>query len=133
MPRSVSVKEYMAKRLITFSPDMGVLKAIQTLVEAGISGAPVVDSHGNVVGVLSQKDCLRVALDASYHGEWGGRVSEYMSKEVTAIEVDTSILEVAQMFMESEYRRYPVMDQNRLVGQISRHDVLRALSTLRGT
>ena len=133
MPRSVSVKEYMAKRLITFSPDMGVLKAIQTLVEAGISGAPVVDSHGNVVGVLSQKDCLRVALDASYHGEWGGRVSEYMSKEVTAIEVDTSILEVAQMFMQSEYRRYPVMDQNRLVGQISRHDVLRALSTLRGT
>ena len=55
-----------------------------------------------------------------------------MSKGVKAIEVDTSILEVAQMFMESEFRRYPVMDKNRLVGQISRHDVLRALSTLRG-
>ena len=71
MPKSVSVKDYMAKSLITFSPDMGVLKAIQTLVEAEISGAPVVDSHGNVVGVLSEKDCLKVALDASYHGEWG--------------------------------------------------------------
>ena len=132
MPKSVSVIHYMAKRLITFSPDMGVLKAIQTLVEAGISGAPVVDSHGNVVGVLSEKDCFKVALDASYHGEWGGRVSEYISKDVKAIEVDTSILEVAEMFMESEFRRFPVLDKNRLVGQISRHDVLRALSTLRG-
>lgn len=132
MLKSVSVKEYMTKSLITFSPDMGVLKAIQTLVEARISGAPVVDSHGNVVGVLSGKDCFKVALDASYHGEWGGRVSEYMSKDVQSIEVDTTILEVAEMFMKSEYRRYPVMDHNRLVGQISRHDVLRALANLRG-
>ncbi len=132
MLRSVAAKDYMSKGLIKFAPETGVLKAIQALVDAGISGAPVVDAHGNVVGILSEKDCLKVAVDASYHGEWGGRVSEYMSRDVRTVEADTSILEVATMFMNDEVRRYPVMDDNRLVGQISRHDILRALATLRG-
>ncbi|MGF1615591.1 MAG: CBS domain-containing protein [Gammaproteobacteria bacterium] len=132
MLRSVLAKDYMSANLVTFTPTMDVLHAIQMLVDRQISGAPVVDETGNLVGVLSQKDCLRVALDASYHGEWGGRVSELMSRNVKTVEAETSILEVAEMFMQDEYRRYPVMEDNRLIGQISRHDVLRALITLRG-
>lgn len=132
MLRSVLVKDYMSANLVTFTPQMDVLNAIQMLVDHRISGAPVVDETGNVVGVLSQKDCLKIALDASYYGEWGGRVSEFMSRNAKTVEAETSILEVAEMFMEDEYRRYPVMEENRLIGQISRHDVLRALTTLRG-
>lgn len=132
MLRSVLVKDYMSANLVTFTPQMDVLNAIQMLVEHRISGAPVVDETGNLVGILSQKDCLKVALDASYHGEWGGRVSEFMSRNAKTVEGETSILEVAEMFMNEEYRRYPVMEENRLIGQISRHDVLRALTTLRG-
>lgn len=133
MLRSVAARAYMSASLVTFHPDMDVLQAIQTLVEHRISGAPVVDETGNVVGVLSQKDCLKVALSASYYGESGGRVSEFMSRNPKTVDADTSILEVAEMFMQDEYRRYPVMEENRLIGQISRHDVLRALTTLRGT
>nr|MBS0020984.1 CBS domain-containing protein [Gammaproteobacteria bacterium] len=132
MLRSVLAKDYMSANLVTFTPHMDVLNAIQVLVEHRISGAPVVDETGNVVGILSQKDCLRVALEASYHGEWGGRVSEFMSRNAKTVEAETSILEVAEMFMKDEYRRYPVMEENRLIGQISRHDVLRALTTIRG-
>ncbi|MGC1952843.1 MAG: CBS domain-containing protein [Gammaproteobacteria bacterium] len=132
MLRSVLAKDYMSANLVTFTPHMDVLNAIQVLVEHRISGAPVVDETGNLVGVLSQKDCLRVALEASYHGEWGGRVSEFMSRNAKTVEAETSILEVAEMFMKDEYRRYPVMEENRLIGQISRHDVLRALTTIRG-
>lgn len=132
MLRSISARDYMSANLVTFTPQMDVLNAIQMLVDHRISGAPVVDETGNVVGVLSQKDCLKVALDASYHGEWAGRVSEFMSRNAKTVEADTSILEVAEMFMKDEYRRYPVMEDNRLIGQISRHDVLRALTTLRG-
>ena len=132
MLASVAVKDYMTKSLVTFTPDMGVLRAIQMLVEQRISGAPVLDEQGNLVGILSEKDCMKVALSAGYHGEWGGRVSEYMSEGVEAVEVDTSILEVAEKFMKGEVRRYPVVKENRLVGQISRRDVLRALATLRG-
>ena len=122
MPKPISVRQYMAANLVTFSPDMEILDAIHQLVEKRISGATVVDEHGNVVGILSEQDCMKVALHAGYHGERGGRVSEYMSTNVHTIDADTSILELAELFLNAPYRRYPVMEDNRLVGQISRRD-----------
>jgi len=128
--RSVKAGDYMAANLITFSPDMEILRAISLLVEKRISGAPVVDSRGNLVGVLSEQDCMRVALNAGYYDDYGGRVAEFMSTKVETIDADTSILKLAEMFINARYRRYPVMRDNRLVGQISRRDVLRALQAL---
>ena len=127
---SITVKDYMTRHLITFSPDMEILQAARTLVERRISGAPVVDEHGNLIGMLTEKDCLKVALHAGYHEEYGGKVSEFMSPKVKTIEADTSIVDVAKIFLTDPHRRYPVIDDNRLVGQISRHDVLRALEVL---
>lgn len=120
----------MAANLVTLSPDMEILRAIHTLVEKRISGAPVVDAHGNLVGVLSEHDCMRVALNAGYHGQYGGHVEDFMSRDVRTVEADASILQLAQRFIDDRYRRYPVVENNRLVGQISRHDVLRALENL---
>ena len=80
--------------------------------------------------MLSEKDCLKVALSAGYHGEWGGRVTEYMTPEVETVDADTSILDVARKFIEGRFRRFPVVKDNRLVGQISRRDVLKALQAL---
>lgn len=131
MIKSLTVREYMSANLVTFTPDMEILRAVHALVENRISGATVVDEHGNVIGILSEQDCMRVALHAGYHGELGGRVAEYMSRDVKTIDADTSILELAELFMNAPYRRYPVVDDNRLIGQISRRDVLRAMETLR--
>ncbi len=125
--KSVLVKDYMAANLVTLKPDMQVLDAIAALVEARIAGAPVVDNHGNLVGMLSELDCMQVGLNASYHGEWGGRVSEYMTPKVITVPADMSIIDLARRFQESRLRRFPVLDGTRLVGQISRRDVLRAL------
>jgi CBS domain-containing protein len=130
MLHAISVKDYMAANLVTFSPDMDVLDAIHLLLENGISGAPVVDKRGNVVGILSEVDCMKVALSASYHEEWGGKVSEFMSRQVKTIDAETNLVEAAELFMKEPHRRFPVMDDNRLVGQISRRDVLRALEVL---
>ncbi len=130
MLRAVKVKDYMTASLVTFEPGMDVLKAVHMLVENGISGAPVVDEHGSLIGVLSERDCLYVALHAGYHEFHGGKVSEYMSDQVATVEADASIVDVAEMFIRDDYRRYPVVSNNRLVGQISRHDVLRALEQL---
>lgn len=130
MLKSVKVRDYMAANLVTLSPDMEILDAIHSLVEKRISGAPVVDEHGNLVGVLSEMDCMRVALNAGYHEEYGGHVEEYMSRDVRTVEADASILELAQRFIDGPYRRFPVVESNRLVGQISRRDVLRALEFL---
>lgn len=128
--RSAAVKDYMAKTLVTFTPEMDVLDAVHQLVTHRIAGAPVVDDAGNLVGILSELDCLRVTLNAGYHGRWGGPVSEFMSSDVKTVDADMSIVDLAQVFLDSGFRRFPVMDGNRLVGQISRRDVLRALERL---
>jgi len=130
MPKPVTVRDYMSANLITFTPDMDILTAINQLIEKRISGGPVVDNQGNLVGVLSEKDCLRVALQAGYHGESAGNVAEFMQKEVKTVDADANIPDVAAMFLRDGCRRYPVMRNNRLVGQISRRDVLRALEAL---
>ncbi len=120
----------MSASLVSFSPDMDILKAISLLIENRISGGPVIDKQGNLVGELSEKDCLKIALQSSYHSESAGTVSEYMHTEIKTVDADTNIADIAGMFVRDGYRRYPVMKDNRLVGQISRHDVLRALETL---
>ncbi len=130
MPKTVAVKDYMSASLVSFSPDMDILKAISLLVEHGISGGPVLDKQGNLVGELSEGDCLKVALQTSYHSESAGTVAEYMHTETKTVDADTNIADIAEMFLRDGYRRYPVMKDNRLVGQISRHDVLRALESL---
>ncbi len=131
--RAAKARDYMTRHLITLTPDMEVMHAVGIFVERQISGAPVLDPTGNLLGMLSEKDCMRVALSAGYYGEWGGRVAEYMHAPVATIDADMPIVEVAQLFAEREYRRYPVLEDARLVGQISRSDVLRALQQLAGT
>lgn len=130
MSKSCTAADYMAASLVTFTPDTPVLDAIHMLLEKRISGAPVLNQSGELVGMLTEQDCMRVALLAGYHGESGGRVDEYMACDVETIDAKTSIIDLAQKFMQGSYRRFPVMDENRLVGQISRRDVLRALEDL---
>jgi CBS domain-containing protein len=128
--KSALVRDYMSGRLVTFNAQTDVLDAIHELVLHRIAGAPVVDDHGNLVGMLSELDCMKIALTAAYHGERGGPVSDYMTMETETVEADMSIIDLAQKFLESGFRRYPVVRDNRLIGQISRHDVLRAVGEI---
>ena len=128
--QSAHVKDYMTGKLVTFHPETDVLDAIHELVRHGIAGAPVIDDQGNLVGMLSELDCMKVALHAGYHGEWGGPVAEYMTTDTETVDADMSIIDLAQQFLETTYRRYPVVKDHRLIGQISRRDVLRALGKI---
>lgn len=125
--KSCLVKDYMTRTLVTFKPDTDVLDAVHDLVTKRIAGAPVLDDSGNLLGMLSELDCMKVALNAGYHGNWGGPVRDFMSEGVKTVDADMSIVDLAQEFITSRYRRFPVMQGTRLVGQISRRDVLRAL------
>lgn len=129
-PKSALVRDYMARHLVTFRADTDVLDAIHDLVKHRVAGAPVVDDHGELIGMLSELDCMKVALDASYYSERGGPVSDYMTPDVETIDADMSIVDLAVRFVDSKYRRFPVMKDDRLVGQVSRRDVLRALQEL---
>ncbi len=128
MIASLKVKDYMVANKCTFTPDMDILRAIHKMLESRISGAPVIDQQGNMVGFLSEKDCMKVALNAGYQQAGAaGRVAEFMTHNVETIDVETPILEVAELFLKGSYKRFPVVMDNRLVGTITRQNILRAL------
>lgn len=125
--KEVRVRDVMMTKPVVFTTEMDLLDAIRVLVEHRISGAPVVDARGNLVGVLTERDFLKAALVAGYHGERGGCIGDYMSRNVDAVNADDSLFDVATRFVETKYRRYPVIEDNRVVGVIARSDVLRAV------
>ena len=125
------VRDVFRTDLITVSPDDDVAHAVNLMVLHDVSGLPVVDSTGALVGILTERDCIRVALSAGYFDELGGLVSEYMSSPVETVEVTDNLADVAQRLCDSTFRRFPVLSQGKLVGIISRRDVLRSLQ--RGT
>lgn len=127
MLRSIKVRDYMATRLITLSPDEEVFHAINTFLENRISGAPVVDDCGELVGILSESDCLKSVLAASYHQEQVGLVEDFMCTTLETISPEADIVSVAEIFIDKNRRRLPVVEDGKLVGQISRRDLLRAM------
>jgi CBS domain-containing protein len=129
MLRSVKVRDYMSTKLISFKPHTDLFEAIDILLKNNISGAPVVDADGLLVGLISELDCLKSILSGSYYDyeSLGGSVSEYMTTNVDVASVDDDILSISERFINDRRRRFPVLDNGRLVGQISRHDVLRAV------
>ena len=124
---SLDVRDYMATELLVLDPDTELLTATHALIERDVSGAPVVDQAGRMVGILTERDCMQAALQAEYYGVRGGQVKDHMSTDVKSVSPDDSILTIAKMFIEGSYNRYPVLEDGRLVGQISRRDVMRAL------
>ncbi len=127
MKKPLSVKNYMASDLITFTPETNVLTAMRTLLKYKISGAPVVDESGWIIGILSEYDCLKPNLQSSYHNDMGTLVKNCMSKEITTIKATASLMETAELFIKTGVRRLPVVENKKLIGQISRRDVLRAI------
>ena len=129
---SARVRDYMATSLVTLKPDTEILRALQTLVEKDISGAPVLDEDGRLVGILTERDCMKAAVNATYYTDFGGKVADFMTADVKTVSPDDGIVEMARLFIESHYHRYPVIENSRLVGQISRRDVMRAVGKLWG-
>lgn len=133
MIQSMTARDCMSGSLITFRPDTEVLEAARRLVETRISGAPVIDNIGNLVGILSERDCLEIVLRAGYNDSAGGKVADFMSTDVATVDIDTPVIEIAEKFIEGHVRRYPVLNDGRVVGVVSRRDVIRVLENIRAT
>ena len=124
---SLKAKDLMSRKPLSFTPEMDLREAVKKLVERRVSGAPVVDKQGNLCGMLTERDYLQAAFSASYHQELVGRVEDFMSRDVQTVDLDENLMDLASRFLQSDYRSYPVMEGNRLVGLIGRGDVLRAM------
>lgn len=132
--RMPTAQEIMATSLITFKPETSIFDAIRTLINKRISGAPVVDAEGRMIGMLSELDCLRVlSSDEFYNGqqEEAGLVKDFMTEVGQSISPDMEVYAIAHYFLTTPVRRLPVLtDGRKLIGQVSRRDVLKVIDEL---
>lgn len=126
MNRPMLARSVMVTRLVTLSPELDVFDAISLLLRHRISGAPVVDADGAYLGVFSEKCCMKLLLDAAAGAPADATVADYLDRKAPTIDAETDLLTIARIFQGTPRRRLPVLKDGRLVGQISRRDVLRA-------
>lgn len=112
---------------LTLTPTTPIRRASAQLLDAQASAAPVIDDSGALVGILTQKDCFRPALHASYHQEWKGSVADHMSRTMVCLPYDTDLTSAAEAFLTHPHRVLPVLEGARLLGLLHRSDVLAAL------
>jgi predicted transcriptional regulator len=127
MLSKITVADYMSKRLVSLSKQTNVFEAIKQLLDNKITCAPVIDEQGQLLGMFSEKDGMRVVLKSVYDQGMSGKVEDFMSTEIISVEANSSIVNLAERFLDSTVRSFPVYDHAKLVGIISRTDVLRAL------
>lgn len=128
MIQPLRVRNWMTTRLYCVAPEVEIMSAVAMLVEHSISGLLVIDGAGQLAGILTERDCIEVALHAGYFDEGGGRVRDYMSSDVETVDADLGLIDLAEKFATSSFRRYAVLDDGELVGLIARRDVLKALT-----
>ncbi|MBI5608478.1 MAG: CBS domain-containing protein [Deltaproteobacteria bacterium] len=124
MPR---VSQYMDRNLQTLKPDTDLLAAVDFLLEHHVTGAPVVNEAGEVVGIISEKDLLRLLAAGVDNQLPKGTVADFMTKNPRTVSANMNIFFCAGMFLGDYVRRYPVVDNGKLVGAITRFDILRAV------
>lgn len=124
------IEAIMEKAPLTLDADTSVKDGIQQLLKKKVSSAAVVDESGKVVGVFSLKDALGPILGDAYYDQEHGLVSDVMSKDVIDISPSKSLLEVASIFMQTSYHHLPVVDDGKLVGEVSRWKLIEGLQEL---
>lgn len=130
----ILVEDYMTTSLITFSKDQLVIEVMEALVKNKISGAPVVNERMELVGIISDGDCMKQISECRYYNMPIGdkRVEEFMETDVYTIDKKINIFDCASLFYKHNYRRFPIVENGKLIGQISRKDILCAAMKLRG-
>jgi CBS domain-containing protein len=128
------VCDYMSKNLITFKSDQRIESVIDAIIKHRISGAPVVNEKNELIGIISEGDCIKQISESRYYNMPmdNDNVEKYMVKNVETIDGDMNIFDAANKFLESKRRRFPIVENGILVGQISQKDILKAALALKG-
>ncbi len=126
VPNSITARNIMTRKVISLTPDQDLFEVMGLLVKNKTSGAPVVDRNGRYLGVFSEKSSISLLMDAAERGTPTNRIEAFIDTDAATVSPDSGLLSIAQMFMSTHYRRLPVLERGRVIGLISRRDVLKA-------
>lgn len=131
---SLKVSDYMSRDLITFKPNQSVEEVINTLIKHRISGGPVVNDKNELVGIISEGDCIKQISESRYYNMPMDQdsIEKHMVKNVETIDGNLDVFDAANKFLNSKRRRFPIVENGKLVGQISQKDILKAAMELKG-
>lgn len=122
MQKILKAIDIMEKNVITIGPDVTLDIAIQQLLENRISGMPVVDEHEKIVGIISEKDILNFLFCGYLHNT---KVSEAMTENLIHFPPDARIEKIAVAISKYQFRRVPIVQDDKVIGIVSRRDIIR--------
>jgi len=121
-------KDIMKTELVTVKRDTGIHEAIRILAENNVTGLPVVNDDMTVAGIISEKDMLGLLYNIE---DKPGNVEHFMTKEVICFDKEDSLIDIAESFIKGSFRRVPILDEGKLVGIVSRKDIIAYILKLR--
>lgn len=125
--QSILVKDYMDRNTSAIYADSSICDAVESMLRNKVIGAPIIDRNHQLVGYVSEQDCIKEMLNNTFYADDSPSITKVMSTVVLSVGPDTSILEIAEKMLERLPKNYPVISDGRLVGVITRSHVLRAL------
>ncbi|MBZ9652819.1 CBS domain-containing protein [Psychroflexus montanilacus] len=130
----ITVKDCMSQSMILFKKDQSIIEVVETLIKFRVSGGPVVDDHKHVIGIISEGDCVKQISESRYYNMpmEDTSVEKYMSREVETVSPDVNLFDVANLFLKSKRRRFPVVEDGKIIGIVSQKDILRTALMLKG-
>ena len=131
----ILVSDYMTTKLITFQPAQTIHDVIATLIKYKISGGPVVNDKNELIGIISETDCIKHISDSKYYNmpmDNSHSVENNMVSEVETIDKNMNVFDAATKFISSGRRRFPIIENGKLIGQISQKDILKAALKIKG-
>lgn len=128
MLKTLKLREHLIPHPATVRPDQDVMEAMNLIIDNKISGVCVVDEQGNLIGILSELDCLRAGVGGIYNDRGLGRVRDFMASEnLIVAHPEEDIIDVAQDMLDKNKRRRPVVENGKLIGQVTCRQLLKAI------
>jgi CBS domain-containing protein len=132
----ILVSDYMTTNLITFKAEDSLDHVIEQLITYKISGGPVINEKNELIGIISETDCIKHISESKYYNmpsDTNNTVGKYMVRDVDTIDKNMNIFDAAFKFISSHRRRFPVIENGKLIGQLSQKDVLKAAMKVEGS
>jgi CBS domain-containing protein len=125
-PKRLLVSDVMSHKLVLFRPDESIHEVMKKFIKFRVSGGPVVDISGKLIGIISEADCMKEISDSRYFNMpiLDKTVKHFMTDKVQTIDASTTVFDAASLFFKTRKRRFPVLKKDTLVGQLSRKDIV---------